>query len=103
MNLSILIERIGYIRSRANLSARKLSLLIGKNAGYIHMLEQNRNFAPTFETLMAILEVCNTPVEEFFYYNIEAYKQDQQIIEKLSEIKNKEVKDALLTVISRCK
>ncbi len=34
MELSTLIERIGYIRIRANLSARKLSLMIGKNAGY---------------------------------------------------------------------
>ena len=43
MDLNELIDRIGYIRSKANLSARKLSLAIGKNAGYIHMLETNRN------------------------------------------------------------
>lgn len=100
MDLNVLIGRIGFIRTRANLSARKLSLLIGKNAGYIHMLEQNKNFAPTFDTLMAILEVCNTSVEEFFYYDIAAYKQDQQIIQLLQIIKNKEVKNALLTLIN---
>lgn len=99
MELSTLIERIAYIRTRANLSARKLSLLIGKNAGYIHMLEQNKNFAPTFDTLMAILETCNTTVEEFFYYDIKAYKQDYLIIELLKKVKEEDKKNAIITLL----
>ena len=99
MELSTLIERIGYIRIRANLSARKLSLMIGKNAGYIHMLEQN--FAPTFETLTAILEACNTTTEEFFYYDIEEYKKDSQIIELLKKVKDEEKKTAILTLLNK--
>lgn len=101
MDLKTLIDRIAYVRIRANLSARKLSLLIGKNAGYVHMLEQNRNFAPTFETLMAILECCNTTVEEFFYYDIEQYKTDKPILELLSHIKDEEKKQAILTLLSK--
>ena len=101
MELKTLIERIGYVRIRANLSARKLSLMIGKNAGYIHMLEQNKNFAPTFETLTAILEACNTTTEEFFYYDIKAYKHDSQIIELLKNIKDDEKKEAILTILSK--
>lgn len=101
MELDALIERIGYIRVRANLSARKLSLLVGKNPGYIHMLEQNKNFAPTFETLMAILEACNTSVEEFFYYDIKAYRQDMEIIELLKKVKDKEKRDAILILLSK--
>lgn len=101
MNLETLIERISYIRVRADLSARKLSLLIGKNAGYIHMLEQNKNFAPTFDTLMSILETCNTTTEEFFYYDIEAYRQDIQIIERLKKIKDEEKKSAIITLLEK--
>lgn len=101
MELNNLIERISYIRARANLSARKLSLLIGKNAGYIHMLEQNKNFAPTFETLSAILEVCNTTIEEFFYYDIKEYKRDHQIIELLKKIKDDEKKDAIIILLNK--
>ena len=80
MDLNELIDRIGYIRSKANLSARKLSLAIGKNAGYIHMLETNRNFAPTFETLAAILE-GKTPEEQAILiqqYNEQLAQQQQQ-------------------------
>lgn len=98
MNTKELIERIAYIRCKANFSARKLSLAIGKNAGYIHMLETNQNFAPTFETLLEILEVCNTTTEEFFYYNISAYKQDKEIIDKLKNV-TVDKKDAILKLI----
>ncbi|MBQ7913632.1 MAG: helix-turn-helix transcriptional regulator [Clostridia bacterium] len=98
MTLNELIERISYIRCRANLSARKLSLEIGKNAGYIHMLETNKNFAPTFETLLEILDACNTTIEEFFYYSIPAYQQDKQIIEKLQSV-SPDKKEALLKLI----
>ena len=83
MELNELIDRVSYIRIRTNLSARKLSRLIGKTDGYIHHLEQSRKFAPTFETLMDILEVCNCAPAEFFYYSVAAYKQDREIIEFL--------------------
>jgi transcriptional regulator with XRE-family HTH domain len=98
MTLNNLIERIGYIRNRACLSARKLSMEIGKNAGYIHMLETTKNFAPTFETLLDILDACNTTVEEFFYYSIPAYQQDKQLIEKLKLISN-DKKEALFKLL----
>ena len=85
MELNELINRISFIRSRVNLSARKLSQQIGKTDGYIHHLEQSKKFAPSFETLMAILEVCNTSFEEFAYYDIAAYQTDKQILNLLRD------------------
>lgn len=101
MELETLINRISFIRTRANLSARKLSLLIGKNAGYIHMLEQNRNFAPTFDTFIAILEACGTTVEEFFYYDIAEFNKDKQIIERLKNLKDENTKNAILMLLNK--
>lgn len=46
MDLKQIVERIGIIRTKANLLARALSLAIGKNASYIHLLESNKT---TFE------------------------------------------------------
>ena len=66
MDNNELINRISFIRNRANWSARKLSMEIGKTDSYIHRLETSKSFAPTFETLMEILEACNTTTEEFF-------------------------------------
>lgn len=93
-----LINRISFIRNRANLSARKLSMEIGKTDSYIHRLETSKSFAPTFETLMEILEACNTTTEEFFYYNISAYKQDEEIL-KLLETASPEKKNAIISLL----
>jgi len=98
MELNELIDRISFIRTRANLSARKLSRQIGKTDGYIHHLEQSRKFAPSFETLMTILEACNTTFEEFAYYNIAAYQTDKQILSLLRNI-SQERKEVILSMI----
>lgn len=71
---------------------------IGKNECYIHRLETSKSFAPTFETLMDILDVCNTTTEEFFYYNIPAYKQDKEIL-NLLETASPEKKNAIITLL----
>ena len=42
MELKEIVASIGIIRTRANLSARALSLMIGKNASYIHLLESEK-------------------------------------------------------------
>ena len=70
------IERISKLRNDNNLSARKLSNLIGKNYGYINKLECDKDFLPTIDTLFDILEVCNTTPAEFFYYDPSQYKND---------------------------
>ena len=62
------------------------------------MLETNRNFAPTFETLAAILEVCGVEWDAFFYYSIPAYQQDKELIEKLKKL-SPEKKEAILKLI----
>jgi len=98
MELNTLIERISYIRTRANLSARKLSQQIGKTDGYIHHLEQSKKFAPTFETLCDILDVCNTSFEEFFYYDMRQYAHDKQIMDLLRNT-SAERKEVILSML----
>ena len=96
MEVKELINRISYIRTRSNLSARKLSLMIGKGESYIHQLKSalgtDNQFAPTFETLMEILEACNTTVEEFFYYDIPSYKNEKHLIDIMRTLNEEQVK-----------
>lgn len=96
------IQKISYLRNKNNLSARKLSEQIGKNYGYINKLEHEKSFLPTVDTLFDILEVCNTSPEEFFYYNINSYKADREIIELLSNIDD-ESKKSILTLLKKIK
>lgn len=88
MDLNEIINRIGYLRTRAGLSARALSLAIGKNASYIHLLENKRNFEPSLSTVLDIIAVCGSTPEEFFYDDIDSYKIDMQTLEFLKTLSN---------------
>lgn len=77
MEIKEIVERIGIIRTRANLSARALSLAIGKNASYIHLLESSKTtFEPSLSALLDIIDACGSSVEEFFYSDLSQYKID---------------------------
>lgn len=94
-----MIERIATIRVSKNLSQRELSLRINKNAGYIHMLETNKNFAPTFDTFLDILEVFEMSINQFFYEPYGEYNTDYDIIKMLKFVSPKK-KEAILTLLS---
>lgn len=97
MELKDVIQRIGYFRNKANLSARALSLEIDKNPAYITKLEAGE-FEPSMQVVLDIIEACGTTPEEFFYENVNSYKLDKEnllIIEKLSETKKIALKELL--------
>ena len=93
-----IINRISYLRTRANLSARALSQKIEMNDGYINRLEAKKDFLPSVEVLWRIIEACGSTTEEFFYKNINSFKQDDKIIELLESVSS-EKKDAIITLL----
>ena len=99
MNKDDVVERISQMRTKAGLSARELSLRIGKNSAYISRLEsKNDSFEPSVSALLEIISACNSTECEFFYYDIYAYSKDKEIIELLkttSPIK----KDAIISLL----
>lgn len=99
MDKTEIIERIGYFRTKAKLSQKALSIDIGMNIGYINRLESKKDFLPSVEVLLKIIEVCDITEEEFFYNNIYSYEKDKQLIEKLSSLPS-DKKDALLKFIT---
>ncbi|MBQ7913371.1 MAG: helix-turn-helix transcriptional regulator [Clostridia bacterium] len=95
MTIKEIIERISLIRANANLSARELSLIIGKNPAYISQLENTASFEPSLSTLLDILAVCNVSVEEFFYHNMEQYANDKKLLDFFSSLSEKQ-KEAII-------
>ena len=84
MNKDEVVERISVLRTKAGLSARDLSLKIGKNSAYISRLEsKNDSFEPSVSALLEIIAACNSTESEFFYYDIYAYAKDREIIDLL--------------------
>lgn len=84
MNKDEVVERISMMRVKAGLSARDLSLRIGKNSAYISRLEsRNDSFEPSVSALLDIIAACNSTECEFFYDDPLAYSQDKEIIDLL--------------------
>lgn len=90
-----IIQRIGYIRTRAKMTQKALSNAIGMNPSYINRLESTQNFLPSLEVLLNIIEICGSTPEEFFYHDIAAYESDKMLAEKISSLPS-DVKDFIL-------
>lgn len=99
MELNEIIERISHIRTKSGMSARELSLTIGKNQSYINRLEYRKDFEPTIGVINDILEACNSSFEEFFYENMDDYQKDKQLLTLIKKLPN-DKKDALIKLLS---
>ena len=64
MGIKEILSRVGYVRNSANLSARELSLRMGKSPQYIAQVESGR-IVLTMPKLLEILEICNFSIERF--------------------------------------
>ena len=93
MDIKDILTRIGYVRSKANLSAREVSLRIGMSPQYVAQLESGR-IVLTVEKLLQILDICEFPIERFFSSNIADYNIDNELkslIESLPTDKKKNI------------
>ena len=100
MTLEEIIKRISRLRTRKGLSARELSLRIDKNEAYINRLEYRKNFEPSISVINDIVTACDSSMEEFFYYDIDAYSSDKQIIELLKRIPENK-KQAIIELLTK--
>ena len=73
-----LINRLGYIRNRANLSARELSQRLGNSIAYIAKFE-NGDFNMPSETLLNAIYICGSTPQEFFSDNIDSFSETNEI------------------------
>ena len=93
------VDRISYFRTKKNLSARKLSMTIGKSEPYIHSLE-NGGFDLPLKVLLDIFEVLEISPVEFFSENPEQYKKDLKLLEFFSKLSEKQ-KDAIFNLYNQ--
>ena len=93
MEIKEILSRIGYVRNKANLSAREVSQRMGMSTQYVAQLESGR-IVLTVEKLLQILEICEFPIDRFFSSNIADYKIDNELkslIESLPSDKKKNI------------
>lgn len=93
MEIKEILTRIGYVRNKANLSAREVSLRMGMSSQYVAQVESGR-IVLTVEKLLQILSICEFPIERFFSSNIDDYDVDielKELIESLPSNKKKNI------------
>lgn len=96
-NRKFLIDRLGYLRNRANLSARELSQRIDKSIAYMAKFENGDFNIPT-EVLLDAIETCDSTPEEFFWEDIVKYKEQKEFLltfEKLSNESKETIKSLM--------
>lgn len=92
-----LIDRLGYLRARANLSARELSQRIDKSIAYMAKFD-NGDFSIPTEVLLEAIETCESTPEEFFWEDIAKDKEQKELIttfEKLSNESKETIKNLM--------
>ena len=85
MEIKEILSRIGYVRNKANLSAREVSLRMGMSPQYVAQLESGR-IVLTIEKLLQILEICEFPIERFFSSNVADYNVDNELKELIESL-----------------
>ena len=94
VDMKEILTRLGYVRNQANLSARQLSLQLGKSPQYIAQIENGR-IALTIERLLQILEICNFSVERFFSPNIQSHYEDKELVNLIMELSQDKKKNII--------
>lgn len=94
MEIKEILTRIGYVRNKANLSAREVSLRMNMSPQYVAQLESGR-IVLTVEKLLKILEICNFPIDRFFSNNIEDYNLDKELVSLIDALPTNKKKNII--------
>lgn len=92
-----LIDRLGYLRNRAKLSARELSQRMDKSIAYIAKFD-NGDFSIPAEVLLEAIETCESSPEEFFWEDITKFKEQKELLttfESLSSESKETIKNLM--------
>ena len=79
MLMEDIVYRIWYFRNRANISARDLSLKLGKHEAYISKLESKDFNLPT-SVLLEIFDILQVEPERFFAKDFDTYDKDRELL-----------------------
>lgn len=94
MDIKEILNRIGFVRNKANLSARELSQRIGMSPQYISQIESGR-ISLSVEKLLLILEACEFPIERFFSKDISEYEENKELERLILSLSNNKKKNII--------
>ena len=99
MDKKDVLARLGYVRNKAGLSQRELSLRMGMSHQYISKVERGM-IGLSVEKLLDILLICNFPIGKFFYDKPDEYDNDKELLTLIKSLPN-DKKSSLITFIKK--
>ncbi len=94
-----IIDRIGFFRTRANLSSRELSLKLGYNAQFIKSIE-TKKVELKIRTLIEICEELNISLYEFFYLGKQYNEESEKLLNMFGKL-SAENKNLIMELMER--
>ena len=74
------IQRIGYFRTKANLSMRETSTQLGYNPQFMTTIE-NKTIELKVRTLLDFCDLVDITIQDFFFMGENFCKEDKQVLE----------------------
>ena len=96
-----IISRIGYFRTKANLSLREASLRLGFNPQFMKTIE-NKSVELKVRTLLEFCDLIDISILDFFYLGKDFNKDDKNVLELYHSLSS-ENKQIVLDLMKKLK
>ena len=96
-----IIQRIGYFRTKANLSMRETSQRLGYNPQFMKTIE-NESIELKVKTLLDFCKIVDITPQDFFYLGENYNKEDKNMLELYNNL-SKENKQTIIELMKKLK
>ncbi len=79
------IDRVGYFRTKANLSLRETSTRLGYNPQFMKTIE-NKSIELKVSTLLEFCDVAGIDIQDFFYLGKQYSTDDKHLLELFASL-----------------
>ena len=95
------IKRIGYFRTKANLSMREASLQLGYNPQFMSTIE-NKTIELKVKTLLDFCNILDITPQDFFYLGDHYNKEDKNVLDLYNNLSD-DSKQTILDLMKKLK
>ncbi|MBO5022008.1 MAG: helix-turn-helix transcriptional regulator [Clostridia bacterium] len=96
-----IIHRIGYFRTKANLSARETSLRLGYSEQFMKRIE-NKSVELKVSTLLDFLDIVDVTPQDFFYMGDQYNKEDKNVLDLYNSL-SADAKQTIIDLMKKLK
>lgn len=101
MTYDDIINRIGYFRTKANLSLRETSARLGYNPQFMKTIE-NKSIELKVKTLLDFCDLVEITPQDFFYLGTEYNKDDKNVLDLFGSL-SYENKQTIIDLMKKLK